>query len=229
MLHGREFHILEMSLALYTLLKARGDCPFIGLPVALSHFFRHSGIFIRTDAGITRPEELKGKRVGLPDYASTTAVFQKGLLQHEYGVTPQDVLWFRGGEEQPGRRPVVPYALPPAIRLEDIPPDRTLSGMLEEGELDALCAILLPEPFLRGSTRIARLFPDYKEVEVDYYCRTGIFPIMHIVVVHEEVYREHPWIARSLYEAFCRAKDLAINSLYDTDALRVPSHDSSTT
>ena len=219
MLQDQEFHASEMSLASYVILKARDQCPFVAIPVMLSKIFRHDCIYVRPDAGINEPADLRGKRIGLPQYSSTAGVFIKGLMQHEYGVSPQQMTWFMGGQDTPAPAPLVPLDLPDDIHLEFIPEDKTLEGMLADGELDALFATYIPNLFLSGSPTIARLFPNFKEVEQDYYRRTGIFPIMHTVVIREDVHREHPWVAASLYDAFSQAKDLAVGGLYDTDAL----------
>ena len=219
MLQDQEFHASEMSLASYVILKARDQCPFVAIPVMLSKIFRHDCIYVRPDAGINEPADLRGKRIGLPQYSSTAGVFIKGLMQHEYGVSPQQMTWFMGGQDTPAPAPLVPLDLPDDIHLEFIPEDKTLEGMLADGELDALFATYIPNLFLSGSPTIARLFPNFKEVEQDYYRRTRIFPIMHTVVIREDVHREHPWVATSLYEAFSQAKDLAVGGLYDTDAL----------
>ncbi len=222
MLQHKEFHVSELSLAMYTTLKARGDCPFVAVPVALSKIFRHSCIYVRPDAGIIAPKDLKGKRVGVFQYGSTGVVFMRGMLQHEYGVLPEDIHWFMGGGlSSHTQRPFIPLNLPEKIKADFLPQGETLEGMLEAGELDALFSLYIPSTFQRGSPRIVRLFPNYKEVEQDYYRRTRIFPIMHTVVIREDVYQEHPWVARSIYKAFCQARDLAVNSLYDTDALRL--------
>ncbi len=219
MLQDQEFHAAEMSLASYVILKARNRCPFVAIPVMLSKIFRHDCIYVRPDAGINEPADLRGKRVGLPQYSSTAGVFIKGLVQHEYGVPPSEIDWFMGGQDTPAPAPLVPLDLPDEIHLESIPEDKTLEGMLADGELDALFATYIPNMFLNGSPKIARLFPNFKEVEQDYYRRTGIFPVMHTVVMREDLYREYPWTASSLYDAFSEAKDLAVNRLYDTDAL----------
>jgi len=221
MLEHKEFHVSELSLASYVTLKARGDCPFVAVPVALSKMFRHSCIYVRTAAGIKTPLDLKGKRAGTTQYGSTGAVFMRGMLQDEYGVAPEEVHWFSGGLDTPTSRPrpLVPLNLPEKIKLDFLAEGQTLESMLDAGELDALFSLDIPATFQKGSPHIARLFPNYKEVEQDYYRRTRIFPIMHTVVVRDDVYKEHPWVAPSIYRAFCEARDLAVNRLYDTDAL----------
>jgi 4,5-dihydroxyphthalate decarboxylase len=142
------------------------------VPVALSKIFRHSCIYVRTDAGIETPQDLRGKRVGTTQLGSTAVIFMNGILQHEYGVMMEDIQWFIGGLTTATQRPLIPLKLPGKIK-------------------------------------------------VDYYRRTGIFPIMHTVALRDDIYREHPWAARSVYRAFCEARDLAVDGLYDTDALRL--------
>jgi 4,5-dihydroxyphthalate decarboxylase len=221
MLDTQEFHVSELSLASYAALKGRGQCPFVAVPVALSKLFRHSCIYVRTDAGITAPADLKGKRVGTSQYSSTALVFMRGMLQHDYGVAPSDLHWFMGGLNTFTEQPLIPLNLPRDVRLDFLPAGKTLEGMFAAGELDALLSIYIPALFLDGSPRIARLFPNFKDVERDYYRRTRIFPIMHTVVLRQDVYAAHPWAARSLYQAFRAAKELAVEGLYDTDALQL--------
>ena len=221
MLEKKEFEVSELSLGHYVTLKGRGTCPFVAVPVALSKIFRHSCIYVRTDAGIRSPQDLRGKRVGTTQLGSTGMIFMNGMMQHEYGVGLEDIHWFIGGLDSPTTRPVFPLNLPDKIKVDFLPADQTLEGMLEAGQLDALLALYIPSIFQKGSNRIARLFPNYYEVEQDYYRRTKIFPIMHTVVVRDDVYREHPWVAGSIYKAFCEARDLAVGGLYDTDALRL--------
>src|SRR6476620_96986 len=221
MLEDKEFEVSELSLGSYVSLKGRGACPFVAVPVALSKIFRHSCIYVRTDAGIETPQDLRGKRVGTTQLGSTAVIFMNGILQHEYGVMMEDIQWFIGGLTTATQRPLIPLKLPGKIKVEFLPADRTLEGMLESGELDALLAIYIPSIFQKGSPRIARLFPNYYDTEQDYYRRTGIFPIMHTVALRDDIYREHPWAARSIYRAFRETRDLAVDGLYDTDALRL--------
>jgi len=221
MLDRNEFDVSELSLASYTALKGRGACPFVAIPVALSRIFRHSCIYVRTDAGIKRPQDLKGKRVGTSQFSSTALVFMRGMLQHEYGLEAAGMHWFMGPLNTFAEKLLIPLDLPKSIRLDFLAAGQTLEAMFAAGELDALLSIYIPKLFLDGSPLIARLFPDFKAVEQDYYRRTRIFPIMHTVVLREDVHRAHPWAAQSLYRAFCAAKDLAVGGLYDTDALHL--------
>jgi 4,5-dihydroxyphthalate decarboxylase len=220
MLRYEEFDVAELSMGAFLVDSAQGRRPFIAIPVFPSRTFRHRCIFVNVSSGIERPEDLKGKRVGLPEYTMTAAVWLRGLLQHEYGVSPQEVHWFQGGEEQPGRKDRVEFDLPTGIRLEMLPGDKTLNEMIESGGIDALISPRMPSCFVRGSPRVRRLFPDFKRAEMDYFRRTGIFPIMHAVVIRMRLYEESPWVAQSLHKAFCEAKDLCLRQIYDSNVLR---------
>ena len=221
MLENGEFEASELSLASFTTLKGRNACPFVAVSAALSRLFRHSCIYVRADAGIGTPEDLRGRRVGTSQWSSTALVFMRGMLQHDYGLKAHEMHWFMGGLNTFLEPPLVPLDLPKSIRLDFLTGGQTLERLFEAGELDALFSIYIPKLFLEGSPRIKRLFPNYKEVEQDYWRRTGIFPIMHTVAVREDVHRAHPWAAESLYRALCQARDLAIDGLYDSDALRL--------
>ncbi len=221
MLRFRDFDVSEMSLSMYASLVATGDRSFVGVPVYPSRIFRHSCIYIHSSAGIERPEDLAGKRIGQPAYEMTAAVYARGLLQHEYGVAPTSVHWFQGRLEATGDRMRQPSEPPAGIRLDWIPPGETLSGMLEQGALDAVISTDMPSPFLRRSPKVRRLFPNFKAVEQEYFRRTGIFPIMHTIVIRAEVYERNPWIARSLFKAFSAARDQAYREAYEAGALKL--------
>lgn len=221
MLRYEEFDVAELSMGAFLVAAAQGRCAFMAIPVFPSRTFRHRCIFVNVSSGIERPEDLKGKRVGVPEYTMTASVWLRGLLRHEYGVAPEEIHWFQGGEEQPGRKDRVEFDLPPKISLEVIPQDRTLNEMIESGEIDALMSPRMPSCFLRGSPRVHRLFPDFKRIEMEYFRRTAIFPIMHVIAVRMGVYEENPWVAQSLYKAFCEAKDLCFSRIYDSNVLRI--------
>ena len=221
MLEKQEFHASELSLASYASLIGRGECPFVAIPVALSKFFRHSCIYVRKGAGIRKPQDLKGKRVGTTQYSSTAVTFMRGMLKDEYGVEARDMHWFMGGLTKPTEAPLIPLDLPPEIRLDFVPEGDTLERMMVEERLDALLSIYIPKLFADEWVGIERLFPDFKTVEKDYYKRTGIFPIMHTIALRQDVVREHPWVPASLYQAFCESRDIALEGLWDTDALRL--------
>jgi 4,5-dihydroxyphthalate decarboxylase len=221
MMRGREFDASEMSLSSYTASLNAENPPFIAIPVFPSRFFRHSCIFVSAKSGIRRPEDLKGKRVGVPEYQMTAPVWIRGILADEHGVNVTDYEHLSGGEEEPGRIDKLKIDLPPSIRIRPIAETQTLSQMIADGELDALVTARAPSTFHKRPNDVKRLFPDYVPVERDYYRRTKIFPIMHTVVIREDVYREDPWVAQSLYKAFCAARDIAVQGLYDTDALHL--------
>ncbi len=220
MLRYEDFDIAELSMGAFLVAAAQGRRPFTAIPVFPSRTFRHRCFFVNSSSGIERPEDLRGKRVGVPEYTMTASVWLRGLLQHEYGVAPEEILWFQGGEEQPGRKDRVDFDLPSKIRLEVIPQDRTLNAMIESGEIDALMSPRMPSCFLSGSQKVRRLFPDYKRVEMDYFRKTGLFPLMHLMVIRMGVYEKNPWVAQSLYKAFCEAKDLCFSKIYDSNVLR---------
>jgi 4,5-dihydroxyphthalate decarboxylase len=218
MLDREEFDVAEVSLASYARLKAERDERFVGIPVALSRMFRHSCIYLRADAGIAKPQDLRGRRVGAVQLDSTGAIFIKGMLAHDYGVTPEQVRWVVGGLEA-SARVKIPDRGHGAV--ETLEPGDSLCAAIERGHIDALISNHIPSLFLNGVQGLIRLFTNYKAVEQDYYRRTRIFPIMHIVAMRADVHREDPRIAARIYNAFCQALDLAVAGLYDTDALRL--------
>jgi 4,5-dihydroxyphthalate decarboxylase len=220
MLRHQEFDVAEMSLSSYVLTLFRSDPAFIAIPVFPSRSFRHSCIYVHTASGIREPKDLIGKRVGTPEYQMTAAVWIRGILADEYGVPADSVVYFTGGEEEPGRPEKLPLDLPPGIRIEHIGPQETLSSMLARGDIDALYAARMPSSFRSGGGAVKRLFDDFGTVERDYFRRTGNFPIMHTVVVRREVYERDRWVAQSLYKAFCAAQREAYVDLSETAALK---------
>jgi 4,5-dihydroxyphthalate decarboxylase len=220
MLRHREFDVAEMSLSSYTLSLFADEPQFIAIPIFPSRFFRHSCIFINRHSGIREPKDLIGKRVGTPEYQMTAGVWIRGILSDEYKIPVTSVQYFNGGEEEPKRPEKLNLSLPPEIHLEPIPPTKTLSQMLDAGEIDALYSARMPSTFVKGSPNVRRLFEDYQTVEREYFSRTKIFPIMHAVVIRRNVYEKHPWIAQSLCKAFVRAQRETYDELYQTAALK---------
>lgn len=220
MLRYQEFDAAELSLGSYLMARDKGYPRFVAIPVFPSRAFRHSCIYINTDSGIKEPRDLVGKRVGVPEYQITMAIWARGILQHEYGVEPEKMKWFTGGEEHPGREDKIKHDLPSSIDIRTIGPDQTLSSMLERGEIDAMISAHMPSPFVRRSPKVRRLIPNFREVERDYYRRTKIFPIMHTVALREETYERYPWVAQSLCKAFSEAKRLCQESMYEFSALK---------
>ncbi|GAB7389162.1 ABC transporter substrate-binding protein [Bacillaceae bacterium] len=221
MMRHQEFDVSELSLSSYLIARDRGYPKFTAIPVFMSRFFRHSGIYINVHSGIKEPADLRGKRVGIPEYQLTACLWIRGYLHHDYGVPASDILWFTGGQEKPGRIEKVRLDLPPEIKIESIGPDKTLNEMLDSGELDAFIGPRAPSCFLNGSPNVRRLFPNYVEVEKDYYRRTGIFPIMHVVAIKDEILEQHPWVAANLYQAFVEAKNKVYEGFNQTAALKV--------
>jgi 4,5-dihydroxyphthalate decarboxylase len=220
MLRHREFDIAEMSLSSYLIHRSRND-DFIAIPVFPSRYFRHSCIFIHAGAGIKQPQDLIGKRVGVPEYQMTAPLWQRALLQHDYGVHPSTMQWFQGGLEQPGREEKEPLNLPTNIVIRPIRADQTLSHMLEVGEIDALLTARAPASFTGNAGPVQRLFPEFKKTEQEYFRRTGIFPIMHVIVLRKEVVEKYPWTGGNLYKAFCQAKERLFKQMTQTAALHL--------
>lgn len=218
-----EFDVCEFSLGNYCARVAHFDwAPMIALPVFTSRVFRHSSIFVRADAGINEPADLAGRRVAIPQWTQTATVYVRGYLAHDAGVALSSIEWVQAGVNEPGRKEGVSFLnLPVGIKVRAVP-DRTINGMLLSGEIDAAITARPPRAFTEGHAGIRRLFPDYRRVEEDYYRRTGIFPIMHTVVMRRDVYEANRWIARNLYEAFEAAKLAGIAHLSEITTSYLP-------
>ena len=217
----QEFDISEMSFSSYVRTVAVGTSAYTAVPAFVSRIFRHSGIYIRKGAGIEKPEDLRGKRIGVPEYQITAVVWMRGMMQHQYGVPPSEISWRSGGQEQAGRHERTPLKPIPGLDLKPIPEDRTLVGMLRDGELDALFTARAPSSFLNREPHIARLFPNTRAAEQAYYKKTKLFPIMHLIGIRKLLTEKYPWLATSVYKAFCEAKALAMINLRDVNALMV--------
>lgn len=217
----QEFDICELSFSSYLRTVANGTSSYVAIPAFVSRIFRHSGIYIRRGAGIETPANLRGKRVGLPEYQITAVVWMRGMLQHEYGVAPREIRWWSGGQEEPGRHERTPLKPIPGIDITELEGNQTLVSMLRNGELDALFTARAPSSFLRGESHIGRLFPNTRQAEMAYFKKTGLFPIMHLVGIRKTLLAQYPWLATSVYKAFCEAKALAMRDLRDVNALMV--------
>jgi 4,5-dihydroxyphthalate decarboxylase len=218
-----EFDVCEYSFANYCARLAHFDkAPMIALPVFTSRVFRHSSIFIRTDAGIDKPADLAGRRVAIPQWTQTATVYVRGYLAHDAGVSLSSIEWVQAGVNEPGRKEGVTFLkLPAGIKVTPAP-DRSINGMLLSGEIDAAITARPPRAFTDGHAGIRRLFPDYRRLEEDYYRRTGIFPIMHAIVIRRDVYEANRWIARNLYDAFEAAKRAGIANLGEITTSYLP-------
>ena len=221
MLRYREFDAAEMSLSSYVASLGTDDGGLVAIPVFPSRAFRHGSIFVNRDRGITRPADLIGARVGVPEYEMTAAVWIRGILADRHGVPLDGPRYLTGGLEEPGRTAKSALRLRPGIDVREIPPGASLNRMLVKGEIDALYTARAPSAFDAGDSQIARLFPEHAAEERQYFARTRIFPIMHTVVIRRDVYERDRWLARELTKLLERARDRAVERLRATVALAV--------
>ena len=220
MIRSREFDVAEMSLSSYTVSTFRDPKPFVAIPIFPSRMFRHGSIYINANSGIRAPKDLIGKRIGVPEFQMTAPVWIRGILSEHYGVPVDSVTYMTGGEEESGRIEKQKLDLPPSIRIEPIGETETLSAMLASGAIAALYTARMPSTFTTQPDKVKRLFPDFVEVERKYFRDTGIFPIMHTVVIRREVYEQNRWVAQSLYKAFAQSQQHTYDDLYVTAALK---------
>ena len=215
-----EFDVAEMSSSEFISRKSAGQCPFVAIPVFPSRAFRHGFIAVNRRSGIRSPKDLEGKRVGVPLYTMTAAIWIRGHLQHEYGVDLSTIRWVQGSTNSPGAHGE-PTVLPlvRSVPIEDNETGKSISQLMEEGAVDANIGTSLPVS-MRRNPDIQRLFPDFREVEKEFYARTRIFPIMHVLAIRREVYDRHPFVAASLYRAFCESRDVALAKMRYLGALR---------
>lgn len=219
-MRSRDFDIAELSFSSYLVKHSRGESPYIAVPVFLSRAFRHTCIYARKDR-IQRPEDLKGKRIGLPEYQLTAHVWARAILQDDHGVRPEDVVWVRGGIDTPGRPEKIALQLPPQVRVEQAPEGTTISELLDRGEIDAFMAPRPPSRHVLQNPHVGWLFDDPTTVAKDYYRRTGVFPIMHVVGIRKELAAQHPWLPAAVQKAFTQSKAAALELLADTSATKV--------
>ena len=219
-MRSQEFDISELSFSSYCVKTAKGDSPYIAVPVFLSRAFRHTSIYVRKDR-IKQPQDLKGKRIGIPEYQLTAIVWARSILQSDYGISPEDVTWVRGGIDTPGRPEKIKLQLPPGVKIEDAPEDMTISDMLDRGQTDGFIAPRPPSGAAAHNPDVAWLFDDPTAVAKDYYRRTGIFPIMHVVGIRKELAQQHRWLPAAVFKAFSESKTKALELLSDTSATKV--------
>jgi len=219
-MRSRDFDITELSFSSYLVKHAQGDCPYIAVPVFLSRAFRHTSIYVRKDR-IRTPQDLKGKRVGIPEYQLTAIVWARSILQDDYGIHPEDVTWVRGGIDTPGRPEKIKLNLPAGVHVEAAPEGTTISQLLDAGEIDGFIAPRPPSGAALQNPHVGWLFDDPTAVAKDYYRRTGIFPIMHVVGIRKEIAAAHPWLPGAVFKAFNASKAAALELLADTSATKV--------
>jgi 4,5-dihydroxyphthalate decarboxylase len=215
------FDICELSLSSYAVRVAKGDSPYIAVPVFPSRAFRHTCIVVRTDRGIAKPSDLRGKRIGIPEYQLTANVWARAILEEEYGVSPAEVTWVRGGYDTPGRVEKILLNLPPGVVIENAPEGATISGMLAAGELDGVMGPRAPSCFERGDPNIEWLFPDPTAEAQAWFRKTRIFPVMHVLGIRKTLVEKHPWLPAAVQKAFEKSKAVALAKLADTSATKV--------
>ena len=214
-----DFDCAEMSFATYVIKTGHGETPFVAIPVFPSRTFRHGAIYVHRRSGIEAPADLVGRRVGVPEYQMTAAVWVRGLLKHEYGVEPEQIHWVTGGLTGPGRQPLATLARQDlSIRHETA---KGLNDLLAAGEIDALVAPQVPPALHAPEGEVVRLFPDYPAVERAYFQKTRLFPIMHVMVLRRAFHERHPWAAVSLFEAFEAARRLGMAELEAEEPLPI--------
>jgi 4,5-dihydroxyphthalate decarboxylase len=217
---GAEFDICEMSLSSYTVKTAQGGFPYIAVPAFVSRAFRHTSVYVRTDR-VKKPEDLKGRKVGVPEYQLTANVWARAFLADDYGVKPSDIHWIRGSIEEPGRLEKLAIKLPEGVRLDDAPEGTTISALLEAGEIDGFIAPRPPTLVEKGHPHVGWLFRDPTAVAKDYFKRTGFFPIMHVVGIRRALVERHPWLPGAVLKAFEEAKRVGLAKLSDTSSTKV--------
>jgi 4,5-dihydroxyphthalate decarboxylase len=215
-----EFDIAEMSSSEFIARKSVGNSSLVALPVFPSRVFRHGMVTINRRSGIKSPKDLEGRRIGVPLYSMSAAVWMRGHLQHDYGVDLGKLHWVEGSINQPGAHghpSLMPLVRP--VSIEKNTSGKSLGDLLEEGGIDAIIGTVLPDAIHRNPD-IVRLFPNYREVEKDYYKRTRIFPIMHLIALRRDVYEANPFIATSLFDAMCESKERARLRMRDIGTLQ---------
>lgn len=216
-----EFDASEMSMGMYTSALSRGDNRMLAIPVFPSRVFRHSAVYVREGGKVRKPEDLAGKKVGLPQWSQTASIYAKGWVSSTVGIPLSKITWIQAGVNDPGRDEHAQLRLPADISLTSVK-DKSLSQMLISGEIDAFFSARAPQPFVDGDPRIQRLFPDYRPAEEAFFSQTGIFPIMHTIAMRRDVYDANRWIARNLLLAFEKARDRSVERMLDLTASHVP-------
>jgi 4,5-dihydroxyphthalate decarboxylase len=215
-----EFDICELSMSSYTIKTAQGSCPYIAVPAFVSRAFRHTSVYVRTDR-VKKPQDLKGRKVGVPEYQLTANVWARAFLEDDFGVKRSDIHWIRGGIEDAGRPEKISVKLPPGVKLDNAPDGATISGLLESGEIDGFMAPRPPTLIEKGHPHIGWLFADPVAAAKGYFKRTGFFPIMHVVGIRRTLAEQHPWLPGAVFKAFEQAKEAGMKKLSDTSATKV--------
>lgn len=219
-MRSQDFDITELSFSSYLVKLSKGESPYVAVPAFLSRAFRHTSIYVRKDR-IKGPEDLRGKRIGVPEYQLTANVWARAILQDDYGIHPEDITWVRGGIDTPGRPEKIKLQLPFGVNIEDAPPGTTISELLDRGEIDGFIGPRPPNRVALRNPNIGWLFDDPTAVAKDYYKRTSVFPIMHVVGIRRELVERHSWLPGAVLKAFTQSKAAALELLSDTSATKV--------
>jgi 4,5-dihydroxyphthalate decarboxylase len=216
-----EFEVSELSASSYVMTVARGsDFPYVAVPVFPSRMYRHSAIYVRSDGSVKKPKDLRGKRVGIPEYQMTVGLWVRGFLSDIYGVRAEDMKWRTGGLETSGRQEKHPLSLPSNFDIQPIPDGTNLSRMLVDGGIDALISAIRPSCY-GAAQDVVRFFPDYRKAEEEYFRQTGIFPIMHLLGVRKDMVERYPWLPASVFKAFEQARAMCMTDMEEFGTLNV--------
>ncbi len=216
-----DFDASEVSMGKYCSLVSQGNSPLTAIPVFPSRVARHSSIYIRRDGPVKTPQDLAGKRIGIPEWAQTASVYSRGFIQHQYGIDLASIEWIQAGVDQPGRLEKVKLNLPNGIRYRSAP-DKSLSGMLVSGEIDAALSAHAPSCFEHGHPNVSRLFEDYLDIEMQYVKETGIYPIMHTIAIKRGIAEKNPWVAANLFKAFDEARRRSVERALNNTSSTLP-------
>jgi len=217
----QEFDVAEIGFSPFLIGLSRGTAPYVAVPAFLSRMFRHNAVFIRNDRGISGPADLRGKRIGVPEYQMSAVMWVRGMLKDEHGIEATDIDWVQGGLEQPGRKDKFPLNLPDGFPLEKAPEGVSLNDMLVSGDLDGVMTARAPSCFIEGRAPVERLYKNFRDAEAEYFRRTGIFPIMHAVGVRNDLAEKYPWLPVSVYKAFAQAKKISDSDMREVAALKI--------
>ncbi len=217
----QEFDVAELGFSPFLISLSRGTPPYVAVPAFLSRLFRHNAVYIRNDRGINSPEDLRGKRIGVPEFQMSAVMWVRGMWKDDHGLNIDEINWVQGGLEQYGREDKFPLNLPDGFPLEGAPEGKSLAELLAEGELDAVMTARAPSCFINGHPNVVRLYEDFRAAEKEYYSRTKIFPIMHALGIRNDLAEEHPWLPASVFKAFVEAKRIADAELREVAALKI--------
>ena len=216
-----DFDVSELSLASYVVSIANCNNEYTALPIFLSRAFRHSSIYVTRSSGINEPKELRSKRIGIAEYQLTANVWARALLEDDYGVKPSEIIWVRGGMDSPMRPEKLKLSLPPDVKVEAVDEGETLNQLLIDGKIDGFIGPRAPRCFFDPNSKVVRLFDNSIKTGLDYFDRTGVFPIMHVLGVRKKLLEDNPFLAQALIKAFMHAKQIAEAELADTSATKV--------